>query len=306
MPLNAARPTSGQACARGVFVGPALSTGARTRRFRNRRRASGSVSYERRSPEANVLYRIVRDHLETFRAQAASLRDGAGLPRFVERVFTDFLRCGWLAGGFARFRCGDCGLDRLVAFSCKGRAVCPSCSVAAEIVVPSTTAVVFDPVTFLGRLAVLVPRPRINLLLYHGVLGARSAWRAAVVAHGRPSADAGHTETASVGDDPSVALGRVRNPTWAMLMRRAFGFDVLGCPRCGGRLRLVALIGQAAVVERILRHLGGPLAIPRPRPARAPPKDADEMREYAERRDAEPTPSMGSLADKLRALGRKA
>jgi hypothetical protein len=31
-----------------------------------------------------VLYQIVRDHFETFRAQAASLRDGDGLPRFVE------------------------------------------------------------------------------------------------------------------------------------------------------------------------------------------------------------------------------
>ena len=31
------------------------------------------------------------------------------------------------------------------------------------------THVVFDPIEFLGRLAVLVPRPRINLILYHGV-----------------------------------------------------------------------------------------------------------------------------------------
>ena len=37
--------------------------------------------------------------------------------------------------------------------------------------------VVFDPVESLGRLAVLVPRPRINLILYHGVLGPRAAWR---------------------------------------------------------------------------------------------------------------------------------
>jgi hypothetical protein len=64
---------------------------------------------------------------ETFRAQAAQLRDGDGLPAFVERAFKDFLQCGWLAGGFARFRCGACGLDRLVAFSCKGRALCLSC-----------------------------------------------------------------------------------------------------------------------------------------------------------------------------------
>ena len=49
------------------------------------------------------------------------------VPRFVERAFREFLRCGFLAGGFARFPCGDCGLDRLVAFSCKGRALCPRC-----------------------------------------------------------------------------------------------------------------------------------------------------------------------------------
>jgi Putative transposase/Transposase zinc-binding domain len=83
--------------------------------------------YQRRSPGDSVLYRIVRDHFETLRAQAATLRDGEGLPQFVEQAFRDFLRCGWLAGGFARFRCGDCGFDRLVAFSCKGRALCPSC-----------------------------------------------------------------------------------------------------------------------------------------------------------------------------------
>ena len=69
----------------------------------------------------------MHDHFETFRVQAASLRDGESLPRFVEQEFRDFLQCGWLAGGFARFRCGGCGLDRIVPFSCKSRALCPSC-----------------------------------------------------------------------------------------------------------------------------------------------------------------------------------
>src|SRR5207244_8340258 len=38
-----------------------------------------------------------------------------------------FLRCGVLAHGFARVRCGGCAFERLVPFSCKGRAICPSC-----------------------------------------------------------------------------------------------------------------------------------------------------------------------------------
>ena len=54
-------------------------------------------------------------------------------------------------------------------------------------------------------------------------------------------------------------------------MRRAFAFDVLACPRCGERLRLIALIEQAAVIERILGHLDLPTDLPQARPARAPP-----------------------------------
>jgi hypothetical protein len=86
-----------------------------------------SLTYRPRRPEEAVLYTIVRDHYETFRAQAAGRRDGQGLPRFVERAFEDFLTCGCLAAGFARFRCAACRHERLVAFSCKGRGFCSSC-----------------------------------------------------------------------------------------------------------------------------------------------------------------------------------
>ena len=65
-----------------------------------------------RRPEQGALQQLVRDHFETFRAQAAHLCDGQGLPCFVEQEFRDFLTCGCLAAGFARFRCPDCQLDR--------------------------------------------------------------------------------------------------------------------------------------------------------------------------------------------------
>lgn len=77
-----------------------------------------SSTYRPRRPEQGALHQLVRDHFETFRAQAAHLRDGQGLPRFVEQEFRDFLTCGCLAAGFARFRCLNCRLDRLVPFSC--------------------------------------------------------------------------------------------------------------------------------------------------------------------------------------------
>ena len=129
-----------------------------------------------------------------------------------------------------------------------------------------TTDVVFDPVEFLARLAVLVPRPRINLILYHGVLAPRAAWRADVVR--RQDSATNQTREA---DAVERARRQARDQSWASLMARTFGFDVLACPRCGGRLRLIALIEEAAVVERVLRHLGVPTEIPAPHPARAPP-----------------------------------
>jgi hypothetical protein len=109
------------------------------------------------------------------------------------------------------------------------------------------------------------PAPRINLVLYHGVLAARAKWRPRVVAY-RPA------------DDPNALVDPTRAPRnrpWADLMRRSFGLDVLACPCCGGRLRLIATILDPRVVRRILDHLGlraDPVQI---EPARASPDPVD-------------------------------
>ena len=51
----------------------------------------------------------------------------ADFPQVVRDEFDAFLECGILAHGCLRLRCGDCGHDKLVAFSCKRRGFCPSC-----------------------------------------------------------------------------------------------------------------------------------------------------------------------------------
>jgi hypothetical protein len=48
---------------------------------------------------------------------------------------------------------------------------------------------------------------------------------------------------------------RARRLSWANLFRRVWQEDLLCCPRCGGEMRLVAVIREPAVVEKILRHL---------------------------------------------------
>ena len=50
-------------------------------------------------------------------------------------------------------------------------------------------------------------------------------------------------------------------------MHRAFAIDVLACPHCGGRLRLIATLHDPAVIRKILAHLGRSLSEQSPGPA---------------------------------------
>jgi hypothetical protein len=84
------------------------------------------AQYEPRRPESTVLHDLVREHLGAFLGRARDAYEKP-LPRYVEKAFHEYLRCGVFAHGFLRFHCDDCGDDLLVAFSCKGRGVCPSC-----------------------------------------------------------------------------------------------------------------------------------------------------------------------------------
>ena len=83
--------------------------------------------YVRRTPEQTLLYQTVARHLDSF-SQSNAERGGV-LPWFVKREFEGFLKCGILAHGFVRVYCRSCKLERLVAFSCKGRSLCPACGV---------------------------------------------------------------------------------------------------------------------------------------------------------------------------------
>jgi hypothetical protein len=86
-----------------------------------------------RHPERTLLYQTVAEHYQTWLELASAGQfDGQGdhhSPKpYVRQAFAKYLKCGIFAHGFARARCDDCGHDFLVAFSCKGRGVCPSCN----------------------------------------------------------------------------------------------------------------------------------------------------------------------------------
>ncbi len=82
-------------------------------------------TYQRRQPEHTALHRVLVGHWPSFLERA---EQAGGLPDFVKREIESYLTCGLLEHGYARVACPRCGFERLVAFSCKGRAVCPSCT----------------------------------------------------------------------------------------------------------------------------------------------------------------------------------
>jgi hypothetical protein len=125
-----------------------------------------------------------------------------------------------------------------------------------------TTHLLFEPIELMERLAAQIPKPRVNLVLYAGVLAPHARLRPRAVAHDRPEPllPPPATETQTRGE----------RDTWAELMRTTFGLDVLECPRCGGRLKHIGTILDGRVARRILEHLGRPARAPPVAPARDP------------------------------------
>ena len=110
------------------------------------------------------------------------------------------------------------------------------------------------------------------MLIYHGVLAPNAKWRKRVVAYKRPVVQ---VEPASDPEGEDAVQPRPERPryyAWADLMRRTFGYDVNACLECGGRMKLIAVIEEPAVIAKILSHLGLPTEPPQAHPARPPPE----------------------------------
>lgn len=196
--------------------------------------------------------------------QLTARRSGSAWP-------TPNLTCGILAHGFARGRCAECDQDFLVAYSCKGRGICPSCNTRRMV---ETAAHLADHV---------IPPPRKHRHRYVGVLAPNSPLRAAVTTLAQ-SAGIGSTPVAAgsgVHTGPIAPLAastdeplhrKVARYAWALVLARICEVLPLGCPKCGGQMKIIAFITEAVVIQEILGHLGEPTSLPRLLPVRGPPQ----------------------------------
>ena len=119
-----------------------------------------------------------------------------------------------------------------------------------------TAHIVMEPLELLEKIAAIIPRPKIHLTRYHGVLGPHYKHRKMIVP--KPTQVKEVTPTEIEQTEP-VSKARI---TWARLLKRVFNIDVEICAECGGKARVIAAIEDPAVIRKILTHLGFPTKPP--------------------------------------------
>jgi hypothetical protein len=77
--------------------------------------------YRQQHPERTVLYRVLFHYFERFvREYEYRFEKENGYFRpIVQEAVDKYLDCGYPKNGFARIKCGDCGAEKLVIYSCK-------------------------------------------------------------------------------------------------------------------------------------------------------------------------------------------
>ncbi len=85
---------------------------------------------------------------------------------------------------------------------------------------------------------------------------------------------------------PAANPPRPRRLAWADLLRRVFAIDVLRCPDCGRRMRILAAIHPPEAAQAILACLGLPVRAP----PTLPPRPDDDLEATAEAWGYEPAP----------------
>tara|TARA_Y100000294_G_C8544527_1_gene332553 strand:+ start:140 stop:1555 length:1416 start_codon:yes stop_codon:yes gene_type:complete len=122
-----------------------------------------------------------------------------------------------------------------------------------------TTHLRFTQEEFVEKLIALVPTPRMNLIRYHGVLGANSKLRKKVVKKNKNK------------EKLAEKSPKVYRLSWSKLLKRVFDFEIEACV-CGGKLRILSAIIDIETTTKIMNSLQMEIYQPMVSPARAPPR----------------------------------
>ena len=130
-----------------------------------------------------------------------------------------------------------------------------------------TAALQLSQSELLQRILALIPPPRKNENLFHGVFASRHAWRSEIVPDPPADSTPEHlrirlTKEPALGPQPAWLA-------WAALMWRIFQEDRVSCPRCGKPMKVRTVVMPPASGAR-LGPLGRPLLPQAASPANSP------------------------------------
>ncbi|MBD3322397.1 MAG: hypothetical protein GF350_14950 [Chitinivibrionales bacterium] len=113
---------------------------------------------------------------------------------------------------------------------------------------------VFDPLDFLAEVVQHIPNKGEHQIRYYGFysnmkrgMQEKKSLKAELLP-GMLEPDTSYRKSCRL--TPVQARGRL----WAALVRYVFEVDPLKCPSCGGTMKIVSLIEEPPVIEKILRH----------------------------------------------------
>lgn len=118
----------------------------------------------------------------------------------------------------------------------------------------ASPARIFSALDFLAALCTHVPDRGQQLIRYYGAFS--NARRVSPGSAASACASPAAAQTMQQEDsDSSAEFARRRRRSWARLIKKVYEADPLVCPRCSGPLKIISLIGDGPVIEKILRHL---------------------------------------------------
>ena len=177
---------------------------------------------------------------------------------------------------------------------------------------------VFTPCDFVAAITQHIPDKSFQLVRYYGWYSNKMRGRRAKQAEEEVQTEGDAVEVIDVSaHEPR----RVLSKKWRELIKKVWEADPLRCPKCSREMRIISLIDQKDVIERILRHLGlwqeGGACIPAPtrrakRPSirgsttpsptttpnrswRSPPAERPAAPECVSRTPCSPSPPAGGL-----------
>jgi hypothetical protein len=103
----------------------------------------------------------------------------------------------------------------------------------------------FEPTDFIAAITQHIPDKGVQMVRYYGWYSNKSR---GMRAKKNPSG--------GVLLMDSDAPRRIPSKKWRELIKKVWEVDPLECPNCGGEMKIIALIDEGAVIEKILRHLG--------------------------------------------------